>query len=182
MAIKLAQNILSLAFVFAICSLSLCAQTRVTNDASSADKPAPKGKSSFENQPLEEMYMRRAIKLAEKEHLENLDRAREAAKLSVHLKETLVAARVFDVTNRKKLEKVEKLTRRVRSEAGGSNSEAALEPVPRDLEEALKRLVDLSDQLRKEVEKTPRQVVSLAVIESSNRLLEIIEYTRRFSQ
>ena len=184
MRIKLSQDILSLAFVLAVCSVSLCAQTRPvnTNDAMSADKPSRSGKSSFENQPLEEMHVRRTIRLAEKEHLENLERAREAARLSANLKETFVSTKVFDVSNRKKLEKVEKLTRRVRSEAGGSDSEASLERAPRDMEEALNRLVDLSEQLRKEVEKTPRQVVSAAVIKGSNHLLEVIEYMRRFSQ
>lgn len=148
----------------------------------SAEKSAPNSKSSFENQSFEEMHVRRTIRLAEKEHLENLNRAREAAKLSANLKETFVSTQVFDATNRKKLEKVEKLTRKVRSEAGGSDSEAALERAPRGLAEALSRLADLSEELRQEVEKTPRQVVSAAVIECSNRLLEVIEYTRRFSQ
>ncbi|MEO8435388.1 MAG: hypothetical protein ABI596_10880 [Pyrinomonadaceae bacterium] len=183
MTTKLFRHILSLAFVFAICSISLCGQVRSvpTNDSVSADKSAPSTKSIFENEPIEEMHVRRIIKLAEKQHLENLDRAREAAKLSANLKQAFLSTKALDVSDRKKLEKVEKLTRRVRSEAGGSDSEAALERVPSDLEDALSRLADLSEQMRKEVEKTPRQVVSTAVIECANRLLEVLEYTRRFS-
>ena len=87
-------------------------------------------KSSFENEPIEEMHVRRTIKLAEKQHLENLDRAREAAKLSANVKQAFLSTKALDVSDRKKLEKVEKLTRRVRSEAGGSDSEAALERFP----------------------------------------------------
>ena len=184
MTTKLFQRTLSLAFVFAVCSISLCAQVRSLprNDSVSADKSAPpSNKSIFENEPLEEMHVRRSIKLAEKQHLENVDRAREAAKLSSNLKETFLSTKMLDASERKKLEKVEKLARRIRSEAGGSDSEAALERVPSDLADALNRLADLSDQLRKEVEKTPRQVVSAAVIECSNRLLEVLDYTRRIS-
>ena len=56
------------------------------NEAMGADKPAPNSKSVFDgSSPAEEMHVRRAIKLAEKDHLENLDRAREAAKISAEL-------------------------------------------------------------------------------------------------
>ena len=43
-------------------------------------------------------------------------------------------------------------------------------------------IADVSDRVRKEVEKTPRQVVSACVIERANQLLEVIQYARRFSQ
>lgn len=185
MSIKLSQRILLLAFFSAVYSFPVLGQsTRPVNpnEAVSADKSAPNSKSVFDGLPFEEMHVRRAIKLAEKQHRENLDKAREAAKLSAHLKETFVSAKVFVLPDRKKLERIEKLTRRVRSEAGGSDCEMALEQFPKDLEAALTRLTDLSEQMRKEVEKTPRQVVSAAVIERANRLLEVIQYTRSFSQ
>ena len=153
------------------------------NDAMTADKPAPNSKSVFDgSSAAEEMHVRRAIKLAEKDHLENLDRAREAAKISAELKATFATAKVLSLPDRKKLEKLEKLTRRIRSEAGGSDSEVTLDQIPKDLESALTRIADVSDQVRKEVEKTPRQVVSACVIERANQLLEVIQYARRFSQ
>jgi len=185
MSIKLLQGILFLTSVCAICSVPVFGQSAPPvnpNEAMSADKSSPNSKSVFYGSPSEEMHVRLTIKLAEKQHLENLDRAREAAKLSAHLKETFVSAKVFVLPDRKKLERVEKLTRRVRNEAGGSDCEMALEEFPKDLETALTRLAELSEQMRKEVEKTPRQVVSTAVIERANRLLEVIQYTRRFSQ
>ena len=181
MTTRLFRDLISLAFVLAICSISLCGQVKAppSNDAMSAEKSAP-SKSIFENQPIEEMHVRRTIKLAEKHHLEHVDRAREAAKLSANIRQAFLSNKALDGSDRKKLDKVEKLTRRVRGEAGGSDTEAPLERVPRDLEDALSRLADLSEQMSKEVEKTPRQVVSTAVIECSNRVLEIIQYTRSF--
>src|SRR5687767_5246574 len=103
MTTKLFRDILSLAFVFAICSFSLCAQVRSVprNDSVSADKSAPSSKSVFENEPLEEMHVRRTIRLAEKQHLEHVDRAREAAKLSANLKQTFLSTKALDVSDRK---------------------------------------------------------------------------------
>jgi len=153
------------------------------NEAMTADKAPPNSKSVFDgSSPAEEMHVRRAIKLAEKDHLENLDRAREAAKISADLKTTFATTKALSPPDFKKLEKLEKLTRRIRSEAGGSDSETTLDQIPKNLESALTRIADVSDQVRKEVEKTPRQVVSACVIERVNQLLEVIQYARRFSQ
>lgn len=179
------HRILLLAFSIALFSPSALGQTTPLpnpNEAVSADKATPNSKSVFDGAPAEEMYSRRAIKLAEKEHQENLERAREAAKLSAQLKDTFLSTRDLSLPDRKRLERLEKLTRKVRSEAGGSDSEIILDHVPRDLESALARLAEVSDQMRKEVEKTPRQVVSASVIERANELLEIIQYARRFIQ
>lgn len=151
------------------------------NDSMSADKAAPGAKSILEGTPAEEMHARRSVKLAEKEHLENLERAREAARISAQLRDTFAAVKSFSHADKKKLERVEKLTRKIRSEAGGSDSELALEKIPRDLESAVTRLAFLSEEMRKAVEKTPRQVVSAAVIERANQLLDIIQYARKFN-
>ena len=179
-------RIIFLALFMALFSFSALGQSTLPpnpNEATGADKAAPNSKSGFDaDSAAEEMHVRRAIRLAEKDHLENLDRAREAAKISAELKTTFASARVLGVPDLKKLERLEKLTRRIRSEAGGSDSEVTLDEVPKDLESALTRLADVSDQVRKEVEKTPRQVVSACVIERSNQLLEVIQYARRFSQ
>jgi hypothetical protein len=46
------------------------------------------------------------------------------------------------------------------------------------MDPALKRLSEASTELRKAVEKTPRQVVSATVIERANEILEIIRFIR----
>ena len=151
-------------------------------EAVSADKSSPNSKSIFDGMPGEEMRAKRTLRLAEKEHLENLERARDVAKLSSELKDAFATTRGLGPTEKKKLEKVEKLTRRVRSEAGGSDNEVTLEEYPVDLESALSRLADISAEMRKEVEKTPRQVVSTSVIDRANQILEIVQYARRWAQ
>ena len=128
--------------------------------------------------PEAEMLARRDLKAAEKEHLENLERAREAAELSTEIRDSYLHNKEFGRDEVKKLERLEKLTRKIRSEAGGSAGDVTLEYVPSQLEPSLSRLAEISDKMRKGVEKTPRQVISASVIERANELLEIIRYLR----
>lgn len=130
--------------------------------------------------PMElEMRARRELKAAEKEHQENLDRAQEAAHLGTELRDAYTNNRSIGREELKKLERLEKLTRRIRSEAGGSDDkDSSVEKAPPQLETAVSRLAEISEEMRKRVEKTPRQVVSASVIERANELLDIITYIR----
>ncbi|MEA2207034.1 MAG: hypothetical protein QOE77_3810 [Blastocatellia bacterium] len=164
--------------LFAVSALSQTSRPPVP-DIVSAEKSSPDSKNVFESAPGEEMHARRLVKMAEKEHKETVERAREVARLSSELKNGS-AKPALGSDDKKKLEKLEKLTRRVRSEAGGSDSEVTLDRIPLDLESAFSRLADASEEMRKEVEKTPRQVVSTCVIDRANQILEILQYARRF--
>ena len=73
---------------------------------------------------------------------------------------------------------LEKLTKRVRNEAGGSDTEADVKDIPADTGAAVKRVAEMAEDLRKLVEKTPRHVISAAVIEQANKLIGIIQYVR----
>ncbi len=138
--------------------------------------------SKEENKMLEEMRARWEIKYAEKERLENLDRAREAAQLGSELYNTYSNNKAFGSTEKKKLDRLEKVTRKIRNQAGGSDGDVVIENMPSEAEPALKRLAEISNDLRKAVEKTPRQVVSASVIEKANEVLEVIRYVRNFTQ
>lgn len=131
--------------------------------------------------PEVEMRARLEAQRAEKLRKENLDRAREVALLGVELRDIYSRNRSFDRNGIKKLERLEKLTRRIRSEAGGSDDDENLKDAPREIDAALIRIADLSLELRKGVEKTPRLVVSAAVIDRANRLLELINFVRGLS-
>jgi vacuolar-type H+-ATPase subunit I/STV1 len=132
--------------------------------------------------PEAEMLMRQDIKAAEKDYEENLDRAREAAQLSTEIRDTYLHHKAFGRIEQKKLERLEKVTRKIRSEAGGSDGDVTLEDTPTQIEPALMRLAEVSEKMRKVVEKTPRHVVSTAVIERANEMLEIIRYIRTFTR
>ena len=130
----------------------------------------------------EEMRAKRAIKLAEKEYKDNLNRAREAAQISTQLSDSYKRNGALTRDDNKRLDRLEKLAKRIRSEAGGSSEDASQGEPPRELEATLARLAELSEALRKSVESTPRQVVSASVIEQANVILELIKFTRNFSR
>ena len=150
------------------------AQDSYTNDPFS---PAG-GRIQSRCSPEVEMRARLEAQRAEKLRKENLDRAREVAQLGVELRDIYARNRSFDRNEIKKLERLEKLTRRIRSEAGGSDDDEKLKDAPREIDAALTRIADLSVELRKGVEKTPRLVVSASVIDRANQLLELINFVR----
>ena len=153
------------------------------NDSVSADKGSRSRnqRSEMIGDPQQEMLARRDIETAEKDHQENVDRAREAAQLSTEIRDSFIGSKTLGRTEVKKLERLEKLARKIRSEAGGSGDDVALDPPPREIDSALARLAEISDKLRKGVENTPRQVVSASVIEHTNEVLELIRYVRTYA-
>lgn len=128
--------------------------------------------------PEDEMRARNEIKIAEKERQENMERAREAAQLGEEIRQAFSRNKMLGPLDLKKLERMEKLARRIRSRAGGEDDEEPLNNVPTALEAALKRLAETSESLCKGVEKTPKMVISTNVIERANELLEIIRFIR----
>jgi len=152
------------------------------NDSMGADKGARSRRDKdLIGDVQQEMLVRREIETAEKDHRENVDRAREAAQLSTELRDTFLTNKALGRTEVKKLERLEKIARKIRSEAGGSEDDAALENPPNEIASALSRLAETSDKLKKGVEDTPRQVISASVIERANELLELIRYVRNFA-
>ena len=53
-----------------------------------------------------------------------------------------------------------------------------MEKPPADLASALEMLGDLSHSLKEKVEKTPKHVISAAVIDEANVLLELVRIVR----
>ena len=128
----------------------------------------------------EEMRAKRAIKLAEKEHDDNLKRAREIAEIGKLLQETLKDKSVVDRDSLKKVERLEKLTKKIRSEAGGEDEDVTIENKPYDLCGTVTKIAEASESLSKNVQDTPRQVVSASVIGKANVLLELLKMVRGF--
>ena len=126
----------------------------------------------------EEMRVKQSIKLLEKEYKQNVERAREAAELGAQLRDASKEGKPFGRDETKKLERLEKLAKKIRDEAGGSDEDTSLSNPPGKLESALSRLADVAESLCKVVEKTPRQVISAAVIEKANVLLQLTRLTR----
>ena len=129
----------------------------------------------------EELRAKRAIRLAEKDHEENLNRAKEIGEIGKQLKESYSGKATLDRDNFKKIERLEKLTKKIRSEAGGDDEELTF-PQPSDLPAAIKQISEASETLSKDVQNTPRRVVSASVITHANVLLELIKIARTIAR
>ena len=130
----------------------------------------------------EEIRAKRAIKMAEKDHEENLKRAREIAQLGKELNDNLKDKSALDRDSVKKVERLEKLTKKVRGEAGGEDEEVEIPNRPSDLPATVAQIAEASEALSKNVIDTPRQVVSASVIVKANVLLELIKMARNFAR
>lgn len=131
----------------------------------------------------EEMRAKREIKIAEKEHQDNMNRAREIGDIAKQLRESFKEnATTLDRECFKKIERLEKLTKKVRSEAGGEDEEITISPRPTDLPSAVKQIAEQSETLSKDVQNTPRRVVSASVIGNANVLLELIRLAKNFAR
>lgn len=138
-----------------------------------ADDPDPM--TSIE----EEMRAKRAIKYAEKEYQQNIERAHELSELSSQLGESFKKNHRLDREDLKKLDRLEKLTKAIRSAAGGSDSEKDEDKHSFDFSINVKKMLGVVDSLAERVEKTPRHVISAAVIDEANVLLELIRLVRQ---
>jgi hypothetical protein len=128
----------------------------------------------------EEIRAKRAIKLAEKEHEENLARAKEISDLAKALQAALKDKTTIDRDSQKKIDRLEKLTKNIRGEAGGEDEEVKIVDRPADITAATNQIAESVEALSKEVLDTPRQVVSASVIGKANVLLELIRLLRAF--
>jgi hypothetical protein len=120
--------------------------------------------------------------MAEKDHQENIDRADEIQKLAKEINESLKGKTVIDREGLKKIERLEKLTKKVRGEAGGEDEEITILNPPKDLPAAACQIAEKAESFSKEVKNTPRQVISASVISSANVLLELIKLARTFGR
>ena len=125
-----------------------------------------------------EMRAKRAIQSAEKEYQENLDRARDLSALGASIVTSFKQKNGLNQDDIKKIEKVEKLAKGIRSAAGGSEENVKMEKPPADMGSAIEMLGTLSQSLKVKVEKTPKHVISAAVIAEANVLLELIRIVR----
>jgi len=162
-------------------------QTTSTPPRPAATPPRIDGaKNPDDSSPLttfeEEIRAKREIKLAEKDHQQNLDRAHEIADIGKQLKESISGKSASDGDYLKKIERLEKLTKKIRGEAGGEDQDITIPKQPTDLSAALTEIAEAADALSKDVEKTPRRVVSASVICNANVLLELIRVARTFAR
>ena len=132
--------------------------------------------------PAEEMRYRAAVRHEESSHKEMLGRAAETTRLAKELSASYESRRSLAAEDLKRLERLEKLARKIRGGAGGSDDDAGLENPPGGLGPAVARLSEVTEKLNANVQKTSRMVVSACVIEHTNELIELVRHIRGLVQ
>jgi hypothetical protein len=178
----LTQSLLVAAFIFALASVSL-GQSPSQSPSNPSEGPVNPGKKDSDirfGSPLNEMHSKAVIKEEKRRYEENLGRAREISELATQLADGFESRKAFNSDDNKRLEKLEKLTKRIRNEAGGSDSTpgAEIDDICTTMVETMKHLAEMTEELRKLVDKTPRQVISAAVIDQANRVLTVTQHLR----
>jgi hypothetical protein len=171
----------ALFFALALCGHARAQQTTTIKPRQSLpiNPPSPHDQDEGEQTPLtEEMLKDAEIRRREMTRKENLQRASETAQLGAELREAFARQKSLGAAEMKKVARIEKLARAIRNEAGGDDDDEGLKDPPARMEAALSRLSEMCEELRKKVEKTPRHVVSAAVIASANQLIALAKHIR----
>jgi hypothetical protein len=160
-----------------------CATYAQTIQGMHDDPPPDHSQRSHEmGAPEAEMLRRAEIRREEDVHKEMVERADEAAQLGDELLASYKKNNALTREDLKRLERLEKLARKIRGSAGGSDDDDELADPPGKIEGAVSRLAKLTGALKESVTKTSRLVISASVIEHSNEMIELIRHIRSIKQ
>jgi len=169
-----------ISLIFAATFLSL-AIVGVNAQTDTTDASTPSGKSNKEDYPkgIKESLAKSRIEREKKDYQELLQNGEEAVKLSESLKNTFAESNQISAEDRKKLDRLEKLAKKIRRELGANESdEADDDEKPSSMLNAFKILQTSTGRLVEELKKTTRYSVSVVAIQSSNAFLKVIKFIR----
>ena len=134
--------------------------------------------------PEAEIRSKLALKDEKKKYDEHVARAKEVSAMALQVSQSYETRKALSADDQKKLERLEKLTKRLRNDAGGADavSDAEVKDIPPEMRDAIKKLSSMADELQKLVENTPRNVISAAVIDQANKLVGLIQHVRSSSR
>jgi hypothetical protein len=129
--------------------------------------------------PEAEMRSKLEIKEEKKKYDEHVARAKEVSELASQISKGYETHKSLSPDDEKKLERLQKLTKRIRNDAGGADNNNDLDKdIPAGMVETLKKISEMAEELQKLVEDTPRNVISACVIDQANKLLGMIQHIR----
>lgn len=138
------------------------------------------GKSDAEKEDLpkniKESLAKSRIESEKKDYDEMLKRGEEALKIGAELEKSFTQSKNLSQGDQKKLERLEKLVKKIRSELGGDETDDKESLT--SVENAVKTLQSKSVTLFDELKKATRHSISVAAIESSNALIKAVKFLR----
>ena len=140
------------------------------------------GETSKEDYPkgIQESLVKQRIDREKKDFAEMLARGEEAVKLGGELEKSFLQNNQLSTDDRKKLDRLEKLVKKIRSELGGGDDEetVVIDDKPLSMQNAFQALQNTSIKLAGELKKTTRHTISVVAVESSNLLLKVVRFLR----
>lgn len=168
MAINLNNLIFSALF---LALFTICINAQFQNETRKEELP----------QGVKENLAKSRIAKEKKDYEELIKRGEEALKLSEDLEKSFDENKTLSSQDRKKLERLEKLVKRIRSDLGGGDDRESLENddnTPLSIATAFKYLQENTVKLVEELKKSTRYSVSAVAIQSTNFLLRIVKFVR----
>jgi len=129
---------------------------------------------------IQESLAKQRIEREKKDFAELLKRGDEAVKLSDELEKSFAQNNQLSSADLKKLDRLEKVVKKIRSELGGDDDDknVELDAKPLSVLSALKTLQNNTVKLVDELKKTTRYSISVVAVESSNLLLKVVRFLR----
>jgi hypothetical protein len=146
---------------------------QITNQADNS-----RGKEEEKSQGLQETMAKWKLKAEKKDYEELLKRGDEAEKLVTELTKTYQEKQTLTREDAQKLDKLEKLVKKIRTEVGAEDDNEPNDDKPKDLIDAIKMLSENTENLVKELKKTTRHSISVVLIETSNTMLKLVKFIR----
>jgi hypothetical protein len=171
-------SIVCLSF-FAVMLFSLTASGQI--DASS-QRGDPRREELPKN--IKESLAKQRIAREKKEYEELLRKSEEAVVISEELEKSFTDSNQLSAEDRKKLDRLERLVKKIRSDLGGDDdgekevSETENAEKPSTIEGAFKTLQANAAQLFSEIKKSTRYSVSVVAIQTSNTVLKLLKFIR----
>ena len=126
---------------------------------------------------VREQLIKLCIKEQKQEFEELVARTEEIAKLTGEIKTSFDETQTFTADDRDKLERVEKLVKKVRTELNAADDDDE-EKSPDNTAEAVDELERSATSLFEEIKKTTRHSISLVAVKSSNAVMKIVKFLR----
>ena len=129
---------------------------------------------------IKETLAKGRIEREKKDYEELHGRGKEAVKLSDELEKSFSQNNQISADDRKKLDRLEKLVKKIREGIGGKDDDETVEFAerPSSIFSALKTLQSNTIKLVDELQKTSRYSISVVAVESSNLLLKVVSFLR----
>ena len=160
-------------FLFAFICLLLVAPAAWAQ--STATEQAPPDE---QNETMRDTFKRMQIKREEDEHKKIVGKGSQIKEDIQALAKDAVNGRLPRAAE-KRLKEIEKSAKQIRSESGGSQDDP-LESPPNNLDDALKRLDEVSTKLNDHLAKTSRRMISIAVVEDATEIIQLVKILRGY--